>query len=265
MFTRRSESWSLLNTLALRAGRLELSATLPVVLQNSTALSYLGGTLVPTGGPDHAAVRLRRPGGRVPMGRGTGGGRREAALPPADGSDSVIAGPAGYALQLGDPLLRAQLALVEGTGALRALALEGAAKAPVASVESGVGTGEWDYSAGGSALLGVPGGYAFTDVAYGWLGDLPGLELRENWSYAAGLGLPLAGGRWLLLASLTGSSPLIDGMQSPRSVGAGLGFSPRPGRSLSLSVYAGLSEASPDLAVSLGWSVTAGRLPLPGR
>ena len=62
IFSEPYRTFSLLNSLTLRAGRLELSGSLPVVAQNGTAVSLVAGIPLPTGGPESAAVQRRRQG-----------------------------------------------------------------------------------------------------------------------------------------------------------------------------------------------------------
>lgn len=135
VFTETTRSYYVFSGLELRAGRIELAAGVPLVLQNSGSVAYVGGNSglfgggqaggspVPTGGEEHGALRGRRSGERVPVSH-----RGE------------------YQLDVADPLLRASAELVRSAGPLASLALDLQAKAPVADVEGGVGTGEWDGS-----------------------------------------------------------------------------------------------------------------------
>lgn len=229
-FTERTSSISILNGLSLVGGRWSVSASLPVIIQNSGDVSYIGGTRVPTG-----------------MGRDGGG---------MGGHGSMVEGTAGgYEAVLGDPVARASFAPVRGFGTLRSIELQAMVKAPVADTSSGVGTGRWDVGAGASVGMGVGGTFLFADASVWSPGDLPDLELRPYASVALGAGHSL-GDRWSGLVSLTVSSPVIDGIDAPASVGGGLSYRIGEGRSLSLGATAGLTDTAPDLSIYLGWSAS---------
>ena len=260
IFTEPTASYSLLSTLSLRLGRLDLSAGFPVVLQNSTAVSLLGGVFVPTGGPQGGAVGGRQPGEQVPMGPGGGGGGGGgprfalAALGAAADSGLTVAEPGTYRLSAGDPVVSATVQAFRGTGTLRSLDLSAHAKAPLVDPASGVGTGQWDYGAGAGLTLAAGRLLLFADAAWWRLGDLPDLELRDYLDASVGVGFPLAA-RWNLLASAATASRVIDTVEPARSLGASLGYLTPAGHGLSLGVGLGLSESTPDLSVFAGWSV----------
>ena len=136
IFTDRTESLSLLNGVDLSFGRLSLSAALPIIAQTSQAVAFLGGGMMPTGGPDHAAESQGH--------SGTGMGIGEHLSDAATGS---------FEATIGDPLIRGLYRLVQGPGFLRSLTVEGMAKAPLAPISSGIGTGAWDVGVGTSAVM----------------------------------------------------------------------------------------------------------------
>ncbi|NIQ58309.1 MAG: hypothetical protein GWN85_34065, partial [Gemmatimonadetes bacterium] len=159
VFAERTHSAYLMSGLGVEAGRFELRGSVPVIFQNSAVVTYVQGSPLPTGGPDHDAVRRREPGTTIPThGRGRmGGGGGGMSLRPA-----LRSGEAGQQAQatdsvafadelttnLGDPLIQASAGLYSSTGIVRSLRVSGGAKVPVADLDSGVGTGEWDYLAG---------------------------------------------------------------------------------------------------------------------
>lgn len=242
VFTETTRSFYLYSGLALRAGRIGLAAGLPLVLQNSGSVAYVGGNSglfgggqaggspVPTGGEDHGALRGRRSGQRIPVTH-----RGE------------------YELDMADPLLRGSLELVRSDGPLASLALDLQAKAPVADVESGVGTGEWDVGAGLSALLGRGATSVFADLAYWRYGDLPELELQDGLAYGLGVGRSFAEARWSVLGSLAGYTEIIEGVDPPVSVAVLAARRFSPGRTLSAGLGIGLTESASDISLLLGW------------
>lgn len=254
---------SLLNTLSLRAGRLAFDASLPVLAQNGSAISYVAGVAVPTGGPDAGAVQRRqngqtigvRAGRRGQGGRMTGSSDMAFAAAVADSTaDSVsVAGTGSYSVNVGDPMFGATLTAYEGLGAVRLLGFEAYAKAPIASIESGVGTGAWDYGAGASLALGLGEATVFANAAWWVLGDLPDLELQDALFYSLSVGRSISR-TWSLLASASASTRIIAGSDPPASVS--LMFSRRlsDGTSISLGAGAGVTETASAFSASLGWS-----------
>lgn len=266
VFDQTTHSVWVSNGLTLEMGAFSLSATVPVVIQNSAVVSFVGGQPLPTGGEDADVIRRRREGETV----GTHGRRGQggAGGPPAPaglvGAGALVDDPSDSATvefrdrfeaQVGDPLVTGSLRLHSGTGLVRSVALVGSAKAPVRSVESGVGTGAWDVGGGLSVVAGRGRILAFADVSYWSFGDLPDLALDGVWMWAAALSRSLRDGRLAITANATGSTSFVSSIDPP--VSAGLGavlFSPR-GRSLSIMGSVGLTEAAADLSVSLSWSL----------
>lgn len=229
-FTERTSSVSILNGLALGGDRWSISASVPVVIQNSGDVTYVGGMGVPTG-----------------SGRGSGRGSM-----PGGTTDSVTG---GYDVVLGDPVLRGSVSPYRGFGTVRAVELQAMAKVPVADPSTGVGTGEWDVGAGISAGFGVGSTFLFADASVWSPGDMPELELKPYATAALGAGRSL-GDRWSALASVTASSPVIEGIAAPVSLGGGLSYRVTENRSLNLGATVGLTDTAPDVSVYLGWSAT---------
>lgn len=263
LFTERTTSFTLLTGLSLDLGRLRLAASLPLLYQNSTAVTYVGGAPVPTGGPDAGAVRQREPGRKVPMGsgpHGPGPGGRVGAMAADDApATQVVAAPGDYHVDVGDPLLQAELTLHEGVGVLRRIGVHALAKAPVADVESGVGTGEWDYGAGLSLGVGGARTFLLADASFWVVGDMPDLTLRNTLAYAVSVGRSLGNGQWSVLGSVLGATAMIERVDAPVSVGLGVGYAPRSTHGFNVGVSVGLTESAPDVSSFLGWRVALGR------
>jgi hypothetical protein len=255
IFTEPTRTLSLQNGLTATFGRLRLSAAIPAILQNSGAVTIVGGTYLPTGGEGSGAVGTRQPGTKVPMGPG---GPRHALLPAPDlyvqqvVSDSVVEEPGSYVLSAGDPLLSSGLELLRGRSWLRSVELNVNAKAPLNDLASGVGTGRWDFGAGGTVVTALGRLLAILDVSYWWYGDLPELELQDGVSWGASLAMPVSRSLSLTAAAI-GSNRIIQTAQPARSVSGGLLYRLSPRSSLSFSAGAGLSETSPAVSFSLGW------------
>lgn len=264
IFTRTIHTFTLQNGLALRMGNVRLDVTIPVIVQNSGAVSLVGGVPVPTGGSGHGAVGRRAKGERLPAGTGRGGSSdvmlATVVDPAGTGADEVTEDSAAYRTSVGDPMVSGTLDLLGGTGLVRTLALRATAKVPINDLDSGVGTGEWDYGVGASGVVGLGRVVGLLDVAYWWYGDLPLLELRDGLSWGLGVGLPLAGPVWGS-ALLAGSTRLVNTAEAPLSLS--LGISANHGRLgfVSLTAGIGLSETAPGITASIGVrrSVSGGR------
>ncbi len=281
------DAWSaaMFHGLSVRTGRFTLSASLPIIAQNNSALTYIGGVIVPTGGPDAGAVSQRRKGQPVEMGSGmqsgqggTGGqsgsgqggsgsgsgngwGNGNVGAPQfqtaADSTaDSLtVAAPGETSVHVGDPVFTTTVELYHGLGAIRSLSVHAFAKAPIASVSSGVGTGKWDYGGGASVAFGAGRTFVFADASYWVLGDMTDLELLDNLVYGVGVGRASEDGRWSLVASATGSSQVIRNVTPPVSIGATLGYRASSTHALTLGANFGLTESASQAAVTLGWRV----------
>ena len=284
IFTGTTWSAAMFHSVDVQAGRFKFSASVPVVAQNNTALTYIGGIIVPTGGPDDSAVAQRRQGQPVEMGPGMGsgrggpsgqtgtngqgpgqngtGGRAGGNLVPASRAtvgttaDSLtVAAPGSTRVDVGDPMFSASMDVYTGSGIIRGLSVNAFAKAPVASVASGVSTGKWDFGGGASLSLGAGHTFFFGDASYWVLGDMPGLELIDNVAYGVGVGRGSADGRWSVIASAAGSSRVIANVEPPVSAGVSVGYRPGSTQSLTAGLNFGLTESAATVSASLGWRV----------
>ena len=125
-------------------------------------------------------------------------------------------------------------------------------KAPVNDLDSGVGTGEWDYAVGGAAAAAMGRVLIFVDVGWWWYGDLDELELRDGLGWGAGPGLPLTERVWLS-AMATAMNRVIESADAARSASVGLSYRVGGAGTVSATAGVGLTETSPDYTLSLGW------------
>jgi hypothetical protein len=256
IFTRTIRTFTLHNGLNLRLGSFRLDASLPVIAQNSGTVSVVGGLPIPTGGSSHGAVAGRQGGERIHAGSGRRGPAAGLAADPGPyaqvATDSGIDESTAYRIAVGDPMVSTGLDVYEGTGFVRSLGTRASTKVPLNGLDSGVGTGEWDYGVGATGVVGVGPVIAILDLAWWWYGDLPDLELRDGPSWGAGLALPVSRALWgSVMAS--GAGRVVETADAPLSLAVGLSRS-RPGTgSLSLTAGIGLSETAPDFTLSLGW------------
>lgn len=233
IFTQPTSGYFLFNGLSFASGPFTLTASIPLIYQSTPYLSYTGVGVLPSGGTESSAVSQRQ-------------GREPVVLP-------EVVEYKQYGV--GDPLFTAGLRLWKESAAAPAIELSAQVKLPLADVDQGFGTGRADYSVGLSLSKRLGSVFLFADAAYWILGDLPELELQDAWAYGLSVGHAFSGGKYALLASYSGYTEVIAGVAPPSSLG--LGFSVKVGAmsSLMLNAAFGLSESSPDLSLSVGWSI----------
>ncbi|MEZ4425077.1 MAG: hypothetical protein R3E98_16900 [Gemmatimonadota bacterium] len=261
VFDQRIHAVYLTGAARLTWARFEVSGSLPLVLQNGGLVTLVAGVPIPTGGEQAGVVARRERGETIGTRRGRGGGQGAGggAMPLTMAAQDVVDSVAfedGIQGRLGDPVLGAGVEVLRGDGALRSVRLSASAKAPLTDVESGVGTGEWDFAAGASLVLGVGRLLTFVDAQYWWLGDLPELELVDGVSYGVGASLSAFDGAGSVLLSLSGMSRTVESLEVPLSVALALGHRAGERAWLSAGVGAGLTESAPDLMAQVGLSLS---------
>lgn len=264
IFTEPTRSFLLYNGLTYEGSRLRFHLGLPVVMQDSRAITYVGALPLPTGGPDHGAVAGKTRGAPVPM----GGGRRHSG---AEGASARVAPPIGLQttdpppdsveapgsleIQLADPLISAGVELVRPRGAFLGLDLTGSMKLPLRDLESGVGTGEVDVGVGISTAAARGRLMVFGDVGWWRYGDLPELTLKDVITFGAGVGWTM-GSSLSGLVSYSGSTQVMDAVDPPAEISGLLGYRTAGGTSISVGCGIGLSHASQDVSLSIGAGFT---------
>ena len=244
IFAERTTSVFVVNGIDVSAGRVRVSATIPFITQSTPWISY-GAVLIPSGGSQNAQV-----GDQIRRGKGGGagtGGRGIVVTLPTEGVTRETG--------VGDPVIRVGADLLNRGSAVQ-VTISGAAKAPVASLADGLGTGEWDYGAGleVSRQQGVHRVFGTFEV---WrFGDLPDLVLKDAAAYRVGYERFVNTNRWSMLASVSGWTTVLDGLDPPVSVNAGLTRHLGPsGRSVGVIAAFGVTEMAPDFSLSLAWQL----------
>lgn len=241
-FDESTQSFYLTNGLALSHTSYSMSLNIPFVVQNSPWISYSGTGGIPTGGPQHGAVRQQ--GSEGPgSGQGMGGRRHNVVLP-----DTASYRQYGFS----DPIASASYRVYNPPGGKTSVQFNASVKFPVADPDRGFGTGTWDAGLGGSVSQRLNSWLLTGNVMYWHFGDMPDLELKNSWSYGAGLGRSFAGGSWLVLGSFNGMTELIEGMDPPITAGVGVGYQVSPRVNLNASTYMGLTESSSNVAFGTG-------------
>lgn len=242
VFTQRTWSAYFSNGLAWSAGRVRASAGIPLVVQPGGWLQYSGaGTVVPTGGMTGST------GGSGNNPGATGSGTHGTAMTPPDGIPFSRVG-------IGDPIGRIEWTLT-ADAAHPIVSVVGAAKAPLADVNSGYGTGRWDVGAGLSGAMHVAGASVFADAVYWKLGNPPGASIHDAVVYAISVGRALSLSPWTVVGTVSGASSLSAGVEAPLQAGMGVSYLLESGRSLLVTVGAGLTRTAPAFSTGLGWRI----------
>ena len=248
IFTERTWSAYFSNGLVWSTGRLRASATIPLVMQPAGWLQYSGaGVVVPTGGMGGSAGTPSSSGG------GTGSGMHGGTMTPSSGAPFSGIG-------VGDPIGRIDVALSGTDAGHPILNLVGAAKAPLADVGRGFGTGQWDVGAGLSSALTVRGISVFGEALYWKLGNPSGASLRNAVVYAMSVGRVLPRSRWSVLGTVSGATSLWTGLAAPVQAGMGVGYLLESGSSVFVTAGAGLTRTAPAITTGLGWRVPLSRV-----
>ncbi len=252
-----TSSFLLYNGFVYRKGKWSFTASIPLIDQDSPYVTYAGGTPVPSGrrqGVDTATTGTMGSGGSgTTNGAGTTNG-------PGTGRGGTVIVPDPQTLDfdesgLGDPVFRADFAVLQSQASGVRFGLYGAAKPPLADEDSGFGTGEWDYGAGVTVSRRVGSTLFLADLGYWIFGDLPDFELEDPFAYSIGVGRLLEGGRYSVLGSVSGYTETVDGVDGPIEAGFTVSRLARSGRSFNVTLSAGLSESAPDYSISTGWRV----------
>ena len=245
IFTQRTWSAYFSNGLAWSAGRLRASASVPLVMQPAGWLQYSGaGMMVPTGG------MAGSPGISTSNGGGMGSGMNGGTMTPSSGMPFSGVG-------IGDPVGRIDVALSRDAD-LPVVSLVGAAKAPLANVGRGFGTGQWDVGTGLSSAVNVAGISVFAEAVYWKIGNPQGASLRNAVAYAMSIGRVFPRSRWSALGTVSGASSLWTGLEAPVQAGMGVGYLLESGSSVFVTAAAGLTRTAPAISTGLGWRVPLG-------
>ncbi len=248
-FIFRERTWSayLSNGLSWSAGRLRASASVPLVMQPAGWLQYSGaGMMVPTGGVAGSA------GGPTSNGSGMGSAMNGGTMTPSSGMPFSRVG-------IGDPIGRIDVALSRADAERPVVTLVGAVKAPLANVNRGFGTGEWDVGAGLSSAVKVASVSVLAEAMYWKVGNPPGASLRNAVAYALSIGRALPRSRWSVLGTVSGASSLWTGLEAPVQAGMGIGYLLESGSSVFVTAAAGLTRTAPAISTGLGWRVPLGK------
>lgn len=154
---------------------------------------------------------------------------------------------------IGDVLLRGELFLLQGDGRKKPwVSALGRLKVPTASREEGLGTGEYDVTAGVSVTQPFGGRFAgFLDLLHRRTGDPPGERLEDTRGFVAGVSVVAARPLTVYL-SYDREEALLAVLEGGESLSAGFVARPRRDWRLSGAAFFGLSETREDFGAMVG-------------
>jgi hypothetical protein len=260
-FSENTESFSFVNGFLLSGDKTTISFSVPFIYQNSPWISYGATGYLPTGGSQHGSLTDstgRRP-GKGSGGGGSGMGKAQTfatSFNATTDSTITLTDTVSYnSYSFGDPMVYANVNLFRSNSGSTSLQLNTNLKIPVTDPANGYGTGEWDFGVGTSLSQRFLGNnYLYLDITKWWFGDMPDLELQDPISYSIGFSRSLSQGKWLLNATLSGYSEIINDYEPPLNAGLGVGYFVSSKMTLNSTLSIGLTESSSDAAIGLGWS-----------
>jgi len=180
-------------------------------------------------------------------GGASGKGKKAGTVPPTDPTESTESG-------LGDIILRGRYYLLDERGPFPTLALTGRIKIPTADEDRGLGTGEFDEGFGVEVTKKLVGNWVgFLDLGYTFIGDPPGLDLRNQWNYDLGLG-------YYFTKDLLGSlyyeewRAIVAELPNPRDLLFAVNYKAMSLLRFNASMQLGLSDGAPDYGLTGGIS-----------
>lgn len=247
-FTERTGSFYFSNSLGVSSDQLSLYVSIPLIYQNTPWISYTktGAGLLPTGGPQSKLVDRRRQ-----QASGNGSGNRRNAIDPG------LADTTSFSeAHIGDPSVSANIQLWSSRSGQTNITSNWGLKFPLVDEDSGFGTGGWDIGGGlswsqrfgQSYLLMISG-------MYWYLEDMDELDLNNLLSYSAAVGRTFSDGKLLGTVSLMGSTEIIDEVDPPINVGAGLNYRVSTATNLNTNILFGLTESASDVSIGVGCSI----------
>jgi hypothetical protein len=164
-------------------------------------------------------------------------------------SDGTATGGSG----LGDIILKGRYYAVAQKGLVPFIDLVGSVKFPTADADKGLGTGEPDFTVLGEFAwrLGKTAWTALMDLGYTFVGKPPGMDVKNRWLYSFGLAFDVDP-KITLSAYLDGRTATFEGNENPLSVLLIGQYKLRPDLCFDTMFEFGLSNGSPDFAVTLG-------------
>lgn len=156
---------------------------------------------------------------------------------------------------LGDPLVRADVRVVDEPARSLQVSLAGSVKPALLSADSGRGTGETDVGVGGSVFKGFGRTSAFADVLFWKYGDPEGVDFEDSVAYSVGVGRILGNGRWSAMLSLAGFTGALEGEDPPLQLNASLLALASQRQSVAFNAGFGLTDSAGGFSIGTSWRI----------
>jgi hypothetical protein len=234
IFEQNTSTFYLYGGLRYRSNRWQMSASIPLVTQNSDLVTGGGGTFFPSTHHKDASA------GNSHHGRGMSGDT----------------GFSDMTMGLGDLYLNGTYQLLPENLKHPYLALTARLKVPTAGTQNGFGSGEFDYGASLTLRKRFGSYLAIGEAGFWVLGDPPEVTYKDPLVVGIGAGKFFSGGRTGILFYYETYTAILEGLEPLRQLSLGLNHRLSPGLMLSMIAAAGFSDSVPDVSLSSGieWS-----------
>jgi hypothetical protein len=235
----------------------DLTLTIPYICISST-----GAVTLLSGVPNRVSSSGSGSGGSGSSGSGSSGGSGSGSGSSNSGkgrggddkSPGNVAPTASTDCGIGDLILRGRYYLVDERDWVPTIAVTGRIKFPTADENRGLGTGEFDEGFGVEVSKKLVGNWlGFLDFGYTFIGDPPGVDLRNQWYYDFGAGYNVTK-NLLLSAYYEEYRALIPHLSNPRDLLFALNYKAASALRFNASLLIGLSDGAPAYGLTGGIS-----------
>ncbi|HXF94283.1 MAG TPA: transporter [Nitrospiraceae bacterium] len=231
----------------------DLTLTVPYICISSTgAVTLLSGVPNRVSRSGSSGSGSSGSGSSGGSGSGSGSGNSGRGRGGDDKSPGNVAPTASTDCGIGDLILRGRYYLVDERDWIPTIAVTGRIKFPTADEHRGLGTGEFDESFGVEMSKTLVGNWlGFLDFGYTFIGDPPGVDLRNQWYYDFGVGYN-ATKTLLLSAYYEEYRALIPTLSNPRDLLFALNYKATSALRFNASLLVGLSDGAPAYGLTGG-------------
>lgn len=237
IYKTNSNTISLYGGLKYQSDNFGISFSIPVVGNNTNAISQAGGMMVPIGNSNNETGNMRG---------GSNGNNMMGGNMMGSGSFS------GMNVGLGDLFLLSNYQFISEDDFLSDVILNAEIKIPTASAHMGIGTGKFDYGTSLTFRKSFDTYVAIVDLGYLNLGDPSGFTYENPFTYSFGIGKFFDYGKYSLLLYYSAYTEVAKGYEPPRQLSLGLNYKAAEKIYLTAIAGAGLSSFSPAYYFSAG-------------
>ena len=158
---------------------------------------------------------------------------------------------------IGDIYLYGNAKLLGKTHKFSGVFLNSQIKIPIANIEKGLGTGEYDYGLNLLLKKSLKSFNLFSDIGFLVIGDSEDFTYNDPLTWGAGIGKSFRNGRYSTSVYYQQYSKIFDAYEPPRQISLGINYRLNKGIILSLAGIKGFSEISPNVGLngSILWAI----------